>query len=275
MNSIQISKGKKPLVVSPCWVPLVLSIFCLTLTGQTLNAGPRHSTLNEGLVAWYPFNGDANDESGNGLDALVYGAVLAPDRFGHCEAAYAFDGSSSYMTIPDPANLLNFDARTNSYTVAVWVNLSSLAQRQDFIIDRVSLNNPPCSYDLFYEPGTGKFIADCWDGNINVQLLSVTAPTTGNWYFLTMVDTAGVLKFYINGSREIGPPFDATTPNQIPPNYGSTLNNDQGRTIGRFAGQFYGYDTDGFLDDIRIYDRALSAAEVRQLYHLRGFAKKP
>jgi hypothetical protein len=88
-----------------------------------------------------------------------------------------------------------------------------------------------------------------------------------------MVDTAGVLKFYVNGSREIGPLYyDA--PNQIPPNYGSTLNNDQGRTIGRIAAPFYGWNTCGFLDDIRIYDRSLSSREIIQLYQLHGFSQR-
>jgi hypothetical protein len=273
MRTYHIFVKKVALVVSRVWIVVFVSIFLLALTSQTLIAGPSHPKLNEGLVAWYPFNGNADDESGNGLDATVYAAFLAPDRFNHCEQAYFFDGVNSYMTIDDPTNLLNFDARSNSYTVAVWVNLSSLDQRQEFILDRVSLNNPPVSYDIFYDNVTGKFGADCWDGEVNVVLESLTTPTTNAWYFLTMVDTAGVLKFYINGSQEIAPPLGSNTPNQIPSNYGSTKNNDQGRTIGRFIGPFIAWNAYGFLDDIRIYDRDLSVKEIEQLYHLHGYQR--
>ena len=115
------------------------STVCLAFTSQTLVAGPVHSKLNEGLLVWYPFNGDTDDESGNGLDATNFGAFLAPDRFGHCDQAYLFPGNA-YMTISDPESLLSFDARSNSYTVTLWVKLESLAQRQEFIFPRNQAN---------------------------------------------------------------------------------------------------------------------------------------
>ena len=50
--------------------------------------------LGDGLVAYYPFNGNANDESGNGHDGVVNGAKLSNDRFGNKESSYIFDGIS-------------------------------------------------------------------------------------------------------------------------------------------------------------------------------------
>ncbi|HZF02663.1 MAG TPA: hypothetical protein VE344_12310 [Methylomirabilota bacterium] len=52
------------------------------------------NSLTNGLVAYYPFTGNANDASGNGHNGTVYGATLAPDRFGQSNQAYHFDGSS-------------------------------------------------------------------------------------------------------------------------------------------------------------------------------------
>ncbi|CAN5664572.1 hypothetical protein BH11BAC1_BH11BAC1_00100 [soil metagenome] len=46
---------------------------------------------NNGLVAWYPFTGNANDSSGNANDGTVYNAVLTADRFGTSNSAYHFD----------------------------------------------------------------------------------------------------------------------------------------------------------------------------------------
>jgi hypothetical protein len=48
--------------------------------------------LKDGLVAHYPFNGNANDESGNGNNGTVNGATLTTDRFGNMNKAYSFDG---------------------------------------------------------------------------------------------------------------------------------------------------------------------------------------
>jgi hypothetical protein len=47
-----------------------------------------------GLIAWYPFNGNANDESGNGINGTVNTAIPAPDRFGNANSAYSFDGTN-------------------------------------------------------------------------------------------------------------------------------------------------------------------------------------
>ena len=55
--------------------------------------------FNTGLIAYYPFNGNANDESGNGNDGTVSGATLAADRFGMLNNAYAFDGIDDYIGI--------------------------------------------------------------------------------------------------------------------------------------------------------------------------------
>jgi len=52
---------------------------------------------SNGLVAWYPFNGNANDESGNGNNGVVNGATLTADRFGNANGAYSFDGVNSFI----------------------------------------------------------------------------------------------------------------------------------------------------------------------------------
>jgi hypothetical protein len=55
--------------------------------------------LNDGLVAYYPFNGNANDKSGNGNHGTVHGATLTEDRFGNADSAYNFDGVYDYIEI--------------------------------------------------------------------------------------------------------------------------------------------------------------------------------
>ncbi|HPG82080.1 MAG TPA: hypothetical protein PKY55_02300, partial [bacterium] len=69
----------------------------------------------EGLVAWYPFNGNANDESGHGRNGTVYGAVLTADRMGRAANAYQFDGVDDYIDLGDwPFG--------GEMTISAWVN---------------------------------------------------------------------------------------------------------------------------------------------------------
>src|SRR5688500_4135033 len=72
-------------------------------------------SLKIGLLAHYPFNENANDESGNNYHLTVKGATLVADRFGVASKAYFFNGAD-YMTIPA---LLKADGKTGS-TVSLW-----------------------------------------------------------------------------------------------------------------------------------------------------------
>jgi len=76
---------------------LVVLTVALLSAGQALAAAPPTT----GLAAWYPFNGDVNDYSGNGNNGTVHGAILSPDRFGDSDKAYSFNGSDNYISIAD------------------------------------------------------------------------------------------------------------------------------------------------------------------------------
>jgi hypothetical protein len=71
--------------------------------------------LDEGLVAYHPFNGNAHDESGNGYHGIVQGALITADRFGKL-GAYGFDGQN--VRIKLNGNALN---SLNSLTIALWL----------------------------------------------------------------------------------------------------------------------------------------------------------
>src|SRR5213593_1909039 len=81
-----------------------LAALPLTASGQ--------SWLTNGLVAYYPFNGNANDESGNGNNGSVLGASLAPDRRGNPDSAYYFAGDGSHIRLADKPWLHISDAIT-------------------------------------------------------------------------------------------------------------------------------------------------------------------
>ena len=73
--------------------------------------------LEKGLVASYPFNGNADDESGNGYDVTLLGdADLTEDRLGNIGSAYRFDGNGDYIEIGHEPNFLSWD----NYSVSLW-----------------------------------------------------------------------------------------------------------------------------------------------------------
>ncbi len=78
--------------------------------------------LSRGLVAYYPFNGNANDQSGNGLNGVVNGATLASDRYGAVNSAYSFDGDD-YISVADN-DLLDFEANEN-FSISLWVEIAA------------------------------------------------------------------------------------------------------------------------------------------------------
>ncbi len=77
-----------------------------------------------GLVGWWPFNGNANDESGNGNNGIVYNATLTFDRNGLNNNAYNFNGLSSYLEMIGNSTLHNLN---DTMSLSYWLNYSSNA----------------------------------------------------------------------------------------------------------------------------------------------------
>ena len=80
------------------------------------------ANLKNGLVACYPFNANAKDESGNGNNGIVNGAKLTTDRFGKANSAYDFNGGSDYIDIP--SNKLN----NLTFSYSAWIKPKSIPQ---------------------------------------------------------------------------------------------------------------------------------------------------
>src|SRR5437879_4130564 len=91
---------------------LLFVTFALAL--GVLFQAQAQSWLTNGLVAYYPFNGNANDESANGRNGIVQGATLATDRFGVPSSAYRFDDVDDGIRIGD-------SPVTNQMTIAAWI----------------------------------------------------------------------------------------------------------------------------------------------------------
>ena len=90
----------------------------LAVTASSVQGQPSN-----GLVVYFPFNGNAHDASGNGNDGIVTGAMLTTDRFGVPSSAYAFSVSGQGIMT---ANTNGFPTAMDDFTVSLWVNVSSI-----------------------------------------------------------------------------------------------------------------------------------------------------
>jgi hypothetical protein len=211
-------------------------------------------SLVNGLVAYYPFCGNANDQSGNGLNGIVNGATLTADRFGNTNSAYDFDGISNHITVLDN-NVFNMQ----SFTISSWVKNSPTAS---FIPARYILNKgcntPSPSFRLYYEnDGTlQQYVSDCWVPNRVYQ----NGPSSNNlWTNIIYSYDGQNLKMYVDGVL-----FGTT--NQS----GSLTNNNNPMYIGCSnatnncpqLSAFYA----GKIDDIGIWNRALTDTEISKIY---------
>ena len=97
------------------------------------------------LLCYYPFDGNAQDESGNELHGNIYGATLTIDRFGILDSAFHFNGKNSYIEIPKSAHL----NPVNGLTVSTWVRLTKpLKQNENVVVSKFLSGRKRC-YSLY------------------------------------------------------------------------------------------------------------------------------
>ncbi len=229
-------------------LPVLIACFSLQVSAQV--------NLQQGLVAYYPFNGNANDESGNGNNGVVYGATLTEDRFGNANSAYYFNGSNTLIEVPHSASLCPPDA----VTISAWAFPLNVQQWHQIITKRFNHSSSP--YNSYILETTHEGINNRWGFSVvtgppwgGVGLYSLQALAPNIWVYLVGTYDGQYVKFYYNGELISSAPQTG--------NIGySTLSLRIGQAIPSGGQQnFYGK-----IDDIRIYNRALTEQEVYALY---------
>lgn len=216
-------------------------------------------SLKVGLIAYYPLDNNAADSSGFKNDGVSSNVTATTDRFGKANSAFSFDGSSSYIVVPDtkPLRLSNTD-----FTLNAWAKLASYTS-PNILAKRLSPgpntgwqwsitnSNTDTTGLLSYGPGGG-----------SINAFGKTVVSLYQWHMMTGVynhiDKSFVI--YVDGL------FDNETYGILPPNPDIATNlyigmDDPSNTLsnGSFSGS---------MDDIRIYNRALNSKEVLALYVL-------
>jgi gliding motility-associated-like protein len=225
----------------------LLVVICINLPAQV--------NLNNGLVAFYPFNGNALDEALNGIDGIVNGATLTTDRNNLLSKAFYFDGVDDFIQLPY-SNLYNFPIN-GAFTISVWIQPT---QNNNWPAQALVVKSPPNSNYLasMWNYGTYMFNYKAMGGFANNNVLNGTTLFTLNqcWYNIIQTYDNGKWQMYVNGILESSDLSQTRFILQDGPGSKIAL----GRK-GESSGDYY----KGKMDDIRIYNRVINADEVAAL----------
>jgi len=228
---------------------------------DTVTTQINSSIPTSGLVAHYPFNGNANDESGNSNNGIVTGATLTTDRLGNANSAYNFDGIDDYIRIPHDSSLDFSEGGVMS--VSFWVYMDSLpedSKEYQLLMKVTGGGNTTEGYQAsIFSNGTyvlrGKNGSGSnWVGNTNTSDLGVN----DEYHVVSIID-GQKSKNYINGIFI----SETTTTNS------SIGSNTEDLIFGwnNWLSNATSVAFKGKLDDIRIYNKAITQEEVSSLYN--------
>jgi hypothetical protein len=212
-------------------------------------------------VAYYPFNGNAKDESGNGHVGEVKGATLSKDRHNADGKAYSFDGINDYISVPDHNDLDLGTGAVKEMTISLWIKhngnngmlISKISNQSSTYVDyAIHMDTSIPREGLIW--GTGRSAAGGGD-DVNAWMMTGTTPPADVWHHVLVTyqnSGGGTKRVYLNGQlikqASIG---SQNAANNSPLRIGSEFNRNY---------------WNGKIDDVRIYNRALSEEEVKALY---------
>ncbi len=225
--------------------------------------------LSDGLVAYYNFNnGNLNDSSGNNNNIVFSNAVKTTDRFGRANNAYLFNGSSNYMQVKNSSSL-----NPSNITISAFVRLNgfyagkchgnqilqkgTVDQEQGVYALRVTdlYNDCAIAADTSKEQAGGFF----GDYGASSGAYDSSFTHTGRWIHLVYTYDGHQSKLYVDGKLKITINSTAT----FSPGVKDVF-------IGRAESSLYPYWFNGVMDDIRIYNKALCEAAIKQLYSVNN-----
>lgn len=207
-----------------------------------------------GLLAYYSFSGNTNDESGNGHNAFNTGVQPATDRFGNQDACMYFYGDRNYLTIPNNPAFNNL----KELTIAAWIRTSN----KDWSVILSKGDNRKYQYGLTVNTGNVMIAAWTYTGENHLRTEGFAAD--GQWHYVVgVVREDNFASLYIDGvlrATDNSPKSVWCKSGDADIKIGCRLTN------GHEDGFFKGY-----IDDVSIYNRVLPENEILALYHAGGW----
>ena len=201
--------------------------------------------IKTGLKGYYPLDGNAKDRSGNNNNGVLYSAVQASGKFGNPNRAYSFDGVNQKVSIPNSIDL----QIPGDFTLSLWINVSQLPNlnepslKQSWFIQKSSwvnqtgfqlLDNGYASPDIIFRTYNGSSFNDIY--------LPRTQFSLNTWHHLVGVRRGTTNELWLNSVKK-----GSVTANTY------AMNN---------ANLIVGDKTHGRIDEVRIYNRALSTSDI-------------
>lgn len=240
-------------------------IITIAILALSINAFAQVPT--NGLVAYYPFSGNANDMSGNGYNGTVYGTTLSMDRFGNANSAFTFNGVSDYIDLSNYVSNLNFQQPAS---ISFWINTKyDLPMAVYSLGDGASANYTSIIY-------IGKNVTN----TLSNEIITVFNSSTVSDYYIAGLETTNRNILFGTGWHHIVIIYNESLTtlyldnNLIYLTYNWGINNGHygnltiatKALIGTRYDDSYGGFFHGSLDDIRIYNISLTPAQVSLLY---------
>jgi hypothetical protein len=267
-----IIPGISSIVIIRHNVTVTGNVSCYSLQVDTANN--LVDPLRAGLIAYYPFNGNALDESGNQYHLSIHDAILANNRFGEASKAYSFDGVKAFMKIP---GLMKADS-LREFTISVWIKTEVLMDHcilsllpkntRQYCSSSLNFHNKQSSYEVIH-----KMVNRLTEDFCSASIIGDNTPNPLNkWTHLVVVQRykTEIGLFPVNGyshyfnSTKLKGTSSGDNPIPIFFTSGGVIGCDNNSGNFDFNFRF----TKGSIDDVRIYNRALSDDEIMQLYHL-------
>ena len=198
-----------------------------------------------GLVSWWPGDGNVDDIQGENDGMLIYGATFAPGMVGQ---AFSFNGSSRVS-----ASAAGLPTGDSDRTMALWVKANTFFDGEAFFAGYGKFKSYNQTYDLG-TAGNTLFFSQ-WGGAIFGPALQ-----TGRWYHVAVTNTGTKVKLYLDGKLVASGDLPINTPGGTKLFMGS-LPDEPAKRL------------DGLVDEVEIYNRALTAAEIRAIYQAGSKAK--
>jgi hypothetical protein len=213
--------------------------------------------LNNGLIAYFPFNGNANDESGYNNHGQISGATLTTDRFGNENKAYYFNGIDNYIRVNDNPEI---NQLTNQFSITAWIQIYQSTNDHQIIAGKWYNNGTPNpSWLMEFQPNGNIFQLPLRGiSSDSYSNASSTVPVEFNkWQLLAGVYDGTGIKLYLNGNLTFNQPFAGNITLTSAPLFIGAHDSSGDRN------PLYGK-----IDEVRIYNRALTATEIAGMYDL-------
>ena len=241
---------------------VLIAIICVGVTTLFAQNIPSYVPKN-GLVGWWPFNGNANDESGNGNNGVVNGATLTTDRNGKTNSAYSFTGVKSSNIV------LGNIALKNNFSISIWAKANRSSNKVNssnicYPTSSVPLANTNQNW-LILPPHGGNGLSlgvGLVFGNDRIMVaehcsnLLVSRATSeairNDFTHIVLNYTTTDFELYINNIKVLSQKVNCSS---IPKILGSTLGTSY------FSPEFL-----GIIDDVAMYNRALTSEEITLLF---------